>query len=363
MFYLFHGSDEFSMREELARLRRDGSFDYNEDSFSGAETELGTIIATCDTLPFLSARRLVVVDGLPKRRRAARARDQADEEVGAASSGGLGFSVAKDAPTTDAPARTAGGKGTRPRPAGPDPRAFAQRLADYASHLPATTVLVALVDELLEATHPLVQAAKDHGKAVTFVPPRGADLERWIERRAQTLNVQLTTDAARQLAGYVGIDLRALAGEIDKLATYAGDGGQIGAGEVRLLTPSTQQVRVFDLTDALARRNHARALALLHELLDAGESPLGIVALTAHQTRTLMQVKALVERGMRPPQISQTAGLAPFVVEKSLALARQFSFAQLERAHRALLSIDTALKLSKMTPEMALDLFVVEFGG
>jgi DNA polymerase-3 subunit delta len=59
----------------------------------------------------------------------------------------------------------------------------------------------------------------------------------------------------------------------------------------------------------------------------------------------------------------QTAGLAPFVVEKSLALARQFSFAQLESAHRALLSIDTALKLSKMTPQMALDLFVVEFGG
>jgi DNA polymerase-3 subunit delta len=101
---------------------------------------------------------------------------------------------------------------------------------------------------------------------------------------------------------------------------------------------------------------------LLHELLAAGESPLGIVALTAYQTRTLMQVKALAERGLRPQQIASTAGMSPFVVEKSMALARRFTIAQLEAAHRSLLEIDTGLKRSRMTPEMALDLLVVEFG-
>jgi DNA polymerase-3 subunit delta len=359
MFYLFHGPDEFSMREELARLRRGGDFEYNEDVFAGAEADLATIIAACDTLPFLSARRLVVVDGLPRRRRAARTAEQSDES-GATGDGGVasGESVAGD----DAP-RKVPGKGKRQRAAGPDPRAFAQGLADYVPRLPETTVLVVLADEALEATHPLYQAAQRHGKAQAFMPPKGVDLERWIERRAQALGVRLSADAARQLAAYVGADLRALAGEIEKLATYVGAGGQIGAGEVRLLTPTTQQARIFDLTDALARRNQSRALALLHELLDAGESPLGIVALAAHQTRALLQVKALAEQGLRPPQIAQTAGLAPYVVEKSLTVARQFSFAQLENAHRALLNIDTALKLSKMTPEMALDLFVVEFGA
>jgi DNA polymerase-3 subunit delta len=353
MFYLFHGPDEFSMREELARLRREGDYDFNTAIFPGSETDLGSICATCDTLPFLSERRLVVVDGLPRRRRAARVED----ELGAVSAGAREDSR----PAQDA-GRKSGGRRARPRPAGPDLQAFAQGLADYVSRLPSTTVLVVLVDELLETSHPLVRATQSHGQAVAFVPPRGADLERWIQRRAQAQNVRLASDAARQLAGFVGADLRSMAGEVEKLATYVGAGGEIGAAEVRLLTPTTHQARVFDLTDALARRDYSRALALLHELLDAGESPLGIVALTAHQTRTLLQVKALAEQGMRPPQIAQTAGLAPFVADKSLALARQFTVAQLEDAHRALLSIDTALKLSKLTPEMALDLFVVEFG-
>lgn len=160
----------------------------------------------------------------------------------------------------------------------------------------------------------------------------------------------------------LGDDLRMLASEIDKLGTYVGEGGEIGVDDVRALTPVARQSKVFDLTDALARRDTSAALALLHELLANGESPLGIVALTAFQTRSLMQVKLLSDRGMPAHQIASAAGIAPFVVEKSLRLARRFTFAQLEAAHRTLLEIDTSLKRSRMTPELALDLLVLEFG-
>jgi DNA polymerase-3 subunit delta len=80
------------------------------------------------------------------------------------------------------------------------------------------------------------------------------------------------------------------------------------------------------------------------------------------QTRALIQVKALSERGMRSLQIAETAGLAPYTVEKSLPLARKFTFAQLEAAHRALLDVDVALKSSRMSPELALDLLTLQFG-
>ena len=352
MFYLFHGTDEFSMREALAAHGGQGGFELNVDVYSGAETDVATILATCDTLPFLSERRLVVVEGLPKRRRAAKPSDGAEADSSPAAG-----AIAEDA------GRTPTTKGKKARAAtGPDPRAFAQALADHARRLPETTDLVVLTDEQIEMGSPLLDAAARYGKARLFLPPKGAQLETWLSKRAQALGVRLTPDAARLLADAVGSDLRVLASEVDKLATYVGAQGVISPAEVKLLTPTTHQARVFDLTDALARRDRARALGLLHELLDAGESPLGIVALTAHQTRSLLQVKALAQRGLRPAQIAQTAGMSPYVVEKSLPLARQFTFAQLEAAHHALLRVYTALKLSKMTPAMALDLLVVEFG-
>lgn len=349
MFTLFSGADEFSMHEELARLRAAGGFEFNQDVFSGADADqamLETIRNTCETLPFLTERRLVVVEGLPKPKRGARGEDDGSEEDGEPAS----------APE---PARTGRGKKAK---GGTGPKAFAQGLAGIAAHLPQTTELVMLVPEPLDAANPLVRAAQAHGKARVFNLPRGTQLEEWLVRRAKSRDARLASDAARLLVSTTGEDLRLLAGEIDKLSAYAGKGGEIRAEDVQALTPVARQARVFDLTDALARRDRSRALALLHELLAQGESPLGIVALTAFQTRALLQVKLLAERGVRAGQIAQTAGLAPFVVEKSLPLARQFTVAQLEAAHRALLDVDTALKRSRLTPELALDLLVLEFG-
>src|SRR5438552_1098895 len=69
MFYLLHGEDEFTNREQLKKLRLQGDFEYNQDTFNGAEVDLAIITATCNTLPFLAEQRLVVVEGLPKKRR------------------------------------------------------------------------------------------------------------------------------------------------------------------------------------------------------------------------------------------------------------------------------------------------------
>jgi DNA polymerase-3 subunit delta len=321
MFMLLHGGDEFIAREELARLKAEPDFAAGADIYQGSEGRVEDILAACDTPPFLSERRLVVVEGLPR------------------SKGKAGASAAGDL------------------------KAFTEALAHYVPHMPGTTVLVVIVDELLEAESPLVRLARSHGEVKTCVAPRGNQLEAWLIRRARAAGRELTAEAARALASASADSSRALAGEVEKLCTYVGPGGRIGLEEVHALTPSSRSTRVFDLTDALARRDRGRSLAILHELLDSGESPFGIVALTAVQTRSLIQVKALSEQGgMRVADIARNAGLAPYVVEKSLPLVRRFTSAQLEATHRRLLDIDASLKQSKMTPEMALDLLACEFG-
>src|SRR6266567_2058272 len=88
MFYLLHGNDEFSCREQLKKLRQQGDFEYNQDTYAGGEVDLKTITATCSTLPFLTDQRLVVVMGLPKKRRG----------EDAAASGSEAESLAKETP-------------------------------------------------------------------------------------------------------------------------------------------------------------------------------------------------------------------------------------------------------------------------
>jgi DNA polymerase-3 subunit delta len=352
MFYLLHGNDEFTCREHLKKLRKQGDYGYNSDTYAGIETPLATLIATCDTFPFLTEARLVVLEGLPKKRKS-------DEvSTGAAETG-----ETKEAPADKPGKPDKPKKGKKSSKIATESRGgFEKGLAEYIARLPATTTLIVLMDEEMPASSPLLRAAQEHGKVIQCTLPKGAALESWIMKRAQGLGVKIEDDATSLLANFMGNQLRMLANEIDKLATYVGARAVIKVEDVRLLSASAQEARIFDLTDALAQRKRKEALDLLHDLLADGEPPLKLISTITSQVRSLLLVKELANDGLRIQQIVTATGMAPFVAEKALRQVGKFQAAQLEGAYRQLLATDAALKRSRMTPEMALDLLVVNFG-
>src|SRR5258706_5200564 len=90
-FYLLHGPDEFASAESLADLKAKlgdpAMGDLNTNLFDGRSAWLAEVRAITDTLPFLSARRVVIVDGwltrLVKRADPADEGDQPAPEVAA----------------------------------------------------------------------------------------------------------------------------------------------------------------------------------------------------------------------------------------------------------------------------------------
>jgi DNA polymerase-3 subunit delta len=349
MFYLLHGEDEFTSREQLKQLRQKGDFGYNQDTYSGTEVDLKTIIMTTSTLPFLSEQRLVVLDGLPKKKRG--------EPSSAASA------TAED--TSNGP--TKGGKARKGKRGSKSKvltrAAFEKELAEHIAQMTETTVLILLAEEPLEASNPLVKAAEKYGKAFQNTVPKGAALEGWITKRAKSINVSITKEAANLLTSFIGNNLRLLANELDKLATYVGAGGTISADDIRHLSAQVQEARIFDMTDALAQCNRKQALNILHDLLADGEPPLKLISTITSQVRSLLLVKELSQKGMRSAQIASTLGISPFIVDKAYRQVGKFSMTQLEETYRQLMATDAALKRSRLAPEMALDLLVVSFGA
>lgn len=361
MFYLLYGDDEFTSHEQLKKLRQQGNFAYNQDTYSGGEVDLATITATSNTMPFLADQRLVIVDGLPKKRRG----EPKDSTAG-------NISDAPSQPAAEVPsetnAKSKGGKakkGKKSAASSTQSRAgFEKGLAEYVAQLPDSSVLIVLVDEELDAKNPLLKAAEQAGTVIhSVLPSKGAAIKNWIIQRAKNSGVTITPEAATLLADFIGNQLRLLANEIDKLATYVGTGATITAEDVRLLSAQVQEARIFDLTDAMAQRNRKQALDILHDLLADGEPPLKLISTITTQVRSLLLVKELSQQGMRGAQIASTIGIAPFVADKALRQVGKFTPAQLESAYRQLLATDAALKRSRMTPEMALDLLVVNFGS
>ena len=206
MWYLFHGTDEFSAREALEALRAESDSGYEQDIFKGMEAALADLIGACETFPFLSDQRLVVLEGLPKKSASRKAKD--------ASSGSQAAGAASEGQQSEAQGASRKKGSKKGRSASADAAAFITGLAEFLPNLPETTTLVILADEALEAGHPLMQAAKHGGTVRQFTTPTGAALEQWIEERAKRLGNTITTEACKMLALYAGHDLRLLASEL-----------------------------------------------------------------------------------------------------------------------------------------------------
>ena len=325
-FYIFHGADEFTRAETLADFKRrlgpPDTVDLNTTILDGGTLTLAKLRHACDAIPFLAEKRLVIVEGL----------------------------LSRLAPRKDRELSTS-------------QRELLTALADYLPRLPETTRLVFIEDKPLPARHSMLRLAQreERGYVKRFDPPDAKVLPRWIEKRVRKYGGEIEPQAARQLAAVVGTDLRLLDQEIAKLVTYTQSptGGQaITIADIETVVPYAQAAVVFDLVDALGRRDGRTAAQTLHRLLDAGEHPLMLLAMIVRQFRLLIQVKELKAGGGTPHDIAKALRLHPFPARKLHTQATHFTTAQLEAVYRHLLDTDVAIKTGEIEAEVALDLLV-----
>ena len=129
----------------------------------------------------------------------------------------------------------------------------------------------------------------------------------WTAVRARERGLQLRPDAVEILAARVGLNPLQLESELGKLETAFGNGTRISSGDVRLLVPQTREGGIFDLSDAILKRDLALALETLQQLIHQGERGIGILlAAVVPTVRNLLVVKDLIlSHNLSPPSQPQ----------------------------------------------------------
>ncbi|HET7239109.1 MAG TPA: DNA polymerase III subunit delta [Terrimicrobiaceae bacterium] len=119
----------------------------------------------------------------------------------------------------------------------------------------------------------------------------------WTSMRAREHDLQLTPEAVEVLAARVGLNALQLDSELAKLETAFGTVSRISADNVRLLVPQTREGGIFDLSDAIAKRDLPLALETLRQLIHQGERGIGILlAAIVPTVRNLLLAKDLMVR-------------------------------------------------------------------
>jgi len=187
----------------------------------------------------------------------------------------------------------------------------------------------------------------------------GAALEKWVNQEIKKLNGQFTPAGLTALVAATGDDPWRLAMELEKLVLYA-SGQPITAAMVNDQVPSPFRSNIFALTDAIGLRQRDRALRAMHQELAAGTHPLALLATVATHIRNLIRVKLASEQQITPATMAKQLGLHPYVVQKAQSQARYFTIDQLTDLHHRLIDLNVDIKISPVSPESLLDLFIVD---
>lgn len=101
-------------------------------------------------------------------------------------------------------------------------------------------------------------------------------------------------------------------------------------------------------------------MKLLQRLLEDGQPPLYLLHMIIRQFRILLRIKELLGKGTSATDIRALLGLHPFVANKMMKQAPNYSIAQLEAIYHRLLETEVTVKRGAMEPRLALDVFVTE---
>ena len=226
-------------------------------------------------------------------------------------------------------------------------------------------VVVFWEDETMKKSHALFKFLESRAlgiKSQELKKITGLKLNQWIVERLKELDPQssISPAALQKLVLYAGNDMFLLDNEIQKLANFSG-GKMISDESVEILVKANLDSNIFNTIDALGMKDKRMALKLLHRHLGQGEDPFYIFSMFLYQFRNLLKVADLGENeGRNEYEISKISKLHPYVVKKSLAQIRHFSFEQLKKIYQKLGNLDLKIKTGKIDIKLALDKFIVE---
>jgi len=260
--------------------------DFNLDVLDGESSTVTDLLARTGSLPFLSDYRVVHVLRAERLEGLHRSSDDggekpADEKAGATKS--------KQSP--------------------------AARLIEGLKKLPETTVLIlsrspetpepgsrAGTPRCINAAVDKVIEDKDSANGLIVDCTIGAKdsmrANEVLNQEAIARGIPLAGNAGRHLVERAGHDIANLLSELEKCSLRAGTGRPVTAAIIDEMTRRLPHETVFNLTDALGERNIPRALGLLRELVESGESPEGILAMLVRHFRQLLQARAILDAGL-----------------------------------------------------------------
>ncbi len=177
----------------------------------------------------------------------------------------------------------------------------------------------------------------------------------WIIKQAASKSLKISKDSAAILFSSVGMELRKLDIELEKLKTAVHPKNQITTNDLSDIVSTSENI--FILIDFLIKGQKIEAIKELHKLFDRN-NPLKILATIQTMTRRWLKI-IILSKKHNAFDISKMVNSPKFTVEKDLEKLKNVSEERLIELREKAVQTEYKIKKGTLPPEEAMELLIM----
>ncbi len=309
--YLFYGEEDFLIDEGVQAITEHaldpGMKSFNLDVMDGSKVDAKDVVAHASSFPMMGPRRIVIVREFEKL---------------------VGAESAKEIVTA------------------------------YVNRPLESTCLVLVSLDPDFRRRPFTDLKKK-ATLVECKPLYDQQVPGWVADRVKRLGKEANADACRLIHAYVGNSLRSLQNEIDKLLIFVGERKEVTSEDVATVVGASKGYTIFELQNAIGRKDTKEAVKILERMLTLGQSPQMIIVMLTRFFNQLWKLSDLKVKRIPDSEIAREIGIPPYFVKQYLEFRSNFTTEQIEQNFKSLLEADTVLKTTMRDAHLVLDILVI----
>ena len=312
--YLLYGSEAYLVSMYKKRLLTALDIqpdDMNFSRYSGSSINMGEVVDTAETMPFLAERRVILIEdsGIFKK---------------------------------------------------PD-----EIMAPYLSSVAESTVLI-FVEKDADKRTSSYKAASSEGTVTELNAPSEDELMRYVATRLKRENLGITRDACKELVERTAESMFILGNEIDKLTAYCSGKKGVTIEDVIEIVPEHPDGKIYYLVNAMGEKNCRRALDIYRSLVAMQEKPAGILYMIQKQFQSMYYLDSMTEHRLSKDDACQRLGFTGKFSFKYDQLRKQMKNFPPETIRHILsdaAEYTAATHIGRLTDGAAVEMLIVKYSS
>ncbi|MGL6106570.1 DNA polymerase III subunit delta [Romboutsia sp.] len=323
--YLFYGREYYLIENTIKVFKstlNEGMIDFNLDVIDGKETTIDQVISSIETVPFMDEKKIVIIKDFELLKGKKKNLTDSDEKY----------------------------------------------LTEHLDNIPDTTVLVFAVYGDVDKRKSLVKKIDKKGIVFNCDKLSDMDLFKWVKKKFDINKVIIDNPQVMYFIDQEGYrdkssekTLSDLENEINKISSFVGKENKVTNSVIQKLSQKKVENDIFKLIDYLGERKSSNAMTILNDMIQEGESVLGIFAMVARQFKVVMQVRQLQQEGYTSKVISERLKIHPFVAGKALKQANNFSDDIIIDMLNYILESDYKIKNGLIRDTLAIEILISKY--